>query len=108
MDPATAAQLKTVLVGVPLPAQKAELLEYAVQQHAEPPLLGALQTLPDGREYESLDGVVEELLHVQPQRGGDVPHEPKDESGQPPGGDSYTERDPQPGAVRESSRTAGT
>jgi hypothetical protein len=101
MESAAAAELKTVLVGVALPAQKPELLEYAVRQRAEPPLLDALSSLSDEKEYDSLDEVVEELLQVQPNRGDPVPHEPKEESGKPPGGDSYTEKDPQPGAVRQ-------
>jgi hypothetical protein len=65
MDNATVAELKALLVGVALPAEKARLLEYAVQLRAEPPLLDALRSLPD-REYESLDDVAEELRHVQP------------------------------------------
>jgi hypothetical protein len=65
MDPASVAELKTLLVGVALPAEKARLLEYAVQQRAEPPLLDVLRSLPD-RQYESLDDVAEGLLHVQP------------------------------------------
>jgi hypothetical protein len=65
VDTAAVAELKTLLVGVALPAEKARLLEYAVQQRAEPPLLDALRSLPD-REYESLDDVAEALLHVQP------------------------------------------
>jgi hypothetical protein len=65
VDTATVAELKSLLVGVDLPAEKARLLEYAVQQRAEPPLLDALRSLPD-REYESLDDVAEALLHVQP------------------------------------------
>ena len=100
MDTAATAQLKTLLVGVPLPAQKSDLLEYAVQQHAEPSLLAALQSLSDEREYESLDAVAEDLLHVQPARVDPVPREPKEESGEPPGGEDYTELDPEPGAVR--------
>jgi uncharacterized protein DUF2795 len=64
MEPAAAAQLKSLLVGVALPARKAELLEYAVQRHVEPFLLGSLRTLSDGREYESLDDVVEELTRL--------------------------------------------
>ena len=67
MDSASAAELKTLLVGIALPAEKARLLEYAVQQRAEPPLLHALRSLPD-REFESLDDVVEALLRVQPRR----------------------------------------
>jgi Protein of unknown function (DUF2795) len=65
VDTAAVAELKTLLVGVALPAEKARLLEYAVQQRAEPSLLDALRSLPD-REYESLDDVAEALLHVQP------------------------------------------
>jgi hypothetical protein len=64
MDNATVAELKALLVGVALPAGKARLLEYAVQQRAEPLMLDALRSLPD-REYESLDEVAEELRHVQ-------------------------------------------
>jgi Protein of unknown function (DUF2795) len=56
VDAAAVAELKTLLAGVVLPAEKARLLEYAVQQRAEPPLLDALMSLPD-REFESLDDV---------------------------------------------------
>ena len=100
MEPAAAAELKTVLVGVPLPAQKPDLLEYAVRQHAEPALIDALHVLSDDKRYGSLDEVVEELLQVQP--GGSAPaaHEPEEESGKPPGRDDYTEQHPEPGAVR--------
>ncbi|HET8527558.1 MAG TPA: DUF2795 domain-containing protein [Gaiellaceae bacterium] len=100
MDPATAAELKTVLVGVRLPAERSDLLEYAVRQHAEPQLLDGLRSLSSGRQYQSLDEVVDELLQVQPERGKPVPHEPKEEAGRPPGGDAYTEQDPRSGAVR--------
>lgn len=65
MDTAAVAELKTALVGVALPADKASLLEYAVQQRVEPHQLDALRTLPD-REFESLDEIADELLHVQP------------------------------------------
>lgn len=100
MDSAAAAELKTVLVGAPLPAERSDLLEYAVRQHAEPQLLDALRSLSSERQYESLDEVVEELLQVQPDRSKPVPHEPKEEAGRPPGGDAYTEKHPEPGAVR--------
>ena len=90
MNQADAAELKTTLTGVPLPAGQPELLEYAVRQHAGPPLLDALRSLSDEKEYSSLDEVVEELLRVQPVRDGAPPHEPNEESGAPPGGDSYT------------------
>jgi hypothetical protein len=95
-----AAELKTLLVGVPLPAEKPELLAYAVQQHAEPGMLDALRSLPE-RRYESLDEVVEELVHVQPARLDPDPREPKEEAGAPPGGDAYTDKDPETGKVRE-------
>jgi hypothetical protein len=104
MEPSDAAELRTLLTGVPLPAGKAELLEYAVGRRAEPQLLSALQSLPQ-REYESLDEVAEELLHVQPVfvEEQSSPHE---ESGAPPGGDAYTDRAPDPGRVRDLDGTA--
>ncbi|MDX6454806.1 MAG: hypothetical protein QOD48_913 [Gaiellaceae bacterium] len=63
MDAVAAAELKTLLVGIDLPAEKTRLLEYAVQQRAEPPLLDALGSLPD-REFESLDDITEELART--------------------------------------------
>jgi hypothetical protein len=92
--------LKSLLVGVSLPAEKQELLAYAVQQHAEPSLLGSLKTLSDEKKYESLDQVVEDLLQAQPTGIEPPPPEPHEESGQVPGGESYTDPDPEPGAVR--------
>jgi hypothetical protein len=93
MNQAAAAELKTTLHGLPLPAHRADLLEYAVQQRAEPQLLDALASLSD-REFESLDEVVDELLHVQPPREHEPPREPEPESGAPPGGDDYTDARP--------------
>jgi len=90
MNHAEAAELKTTLTGVPLPVKQPELLEYAVRQHAEPVLLDALRSLSDQKEYESLDELVAELLRVQPARDGAPPHEPKEESGAPPGDGAYT------------------
>ena len=101
MDHAAAAELKTVLQGVSLPAGKSDLLEYAVRQRAEPAQLDALQSLPE-RQFESLDEVVEELVRVQPPREDPVPHQPDEESGLPPGGDDYTEPHPSDtGQVRD-------
>jgi hypothetical protein len=65
VDASRAAELQVLLEGVPLPATKDQLLEYAVRQRAEPHFLEALRSLPE-REYTSLDEVGEELLHVQP------------------------------------------
>jgi hypothetical protein len=100
VDPAGAAELKATLVGVTLPAEKPQLLEYAVQQRAEPRLLDELRTLPEQKKYESLDEVVEELLHMQPSRLDGDPHEPKEEAGAPPGGDAYTDKNPETGTIR--------
>jgi hypothetical protein len=87
VDPADAAELKATLVGASLPAEKPQLLEYAVQQRTEPRLLERLRTLSEEKSYESLDEVVEELLRVQPARLDGDAHEPKEEAGAPPGGD---------------------
>jgi hypothetical protein len=70
MDIARAAQLQVLLEGVPLPAEKAELLEYAVRQRAEPQLIADLRKVPD-RRYGTLDEVGEALVHVQPPNGSD-------------------------------------
>jgi hypothetical protein len=93
MDTARAAVLKTLLEGVPLPAEKSELLAYATSQHAEPDLLATLRRLPD-KEYESLTDVVEELVHAQPQRRDGEPTTPREQSGAPPGADDYTNANP--------------
>jgi hypothetical protein len=61
VDTSRAAELQVLLKGVPLPATKDQLLEYAVQQRAEPDLIAALRGLPE-REYKSLDEVGEELV----------------------------------------------
>jgi len=87
VDLADAAELKATLVGVSLPAEKPQLLEYAVRQRTEPRLLARLGTLPEEKSYESLDEVVEELLRVQPARLDGDAHEPEEKAGPPPGGD---------------------
>ncbi|HEY2541610.1 MAG TPA: DUF2795 domain-containing protein [Gaiellaceae bacterium] len=88
MDTQDAAVLKTTLVGVDLPAQPRDLVAYAVAEGATPFVVGRLGSLPE-REYESLDEVVEEILHVQPPRPNPDAREPHEESGSPPGGDRY-------------------
>jgi hypothetical protein len=90
VDPADAAELKTTLIGVTLPAEKPQLLEYAVRQRTEPRLLDGLRTLREDKKYESLDEVIEELLRVQPARLEPTPPEPKEGAGAPPGGNAYT------------------
>lgn len=100
MSHATAARLQVVLEGVPLPAQKQELLSYARRQDADARELAALESLPS-RQYRSLDDVGEELESVQPSRGKPQPHEPDEESGRPPGGDDYTRVPDDTGQVRD-------
>ena len=94
---ARVAELQTVLEGVPLPAGKRELIDYARAQDGDA-LLGLLSRLPD-REYRSLDEVGEALVPVQPNVEGE-PRRPHPESGEPPGGRDYVELSPEPGAVR--------
>src|SRR5919204_1120390 len=97
VDTRLAAELQVLLEGVPLPAQKRELVEYARGQDGD--AARHLESLPD-REYRSLDEVGEALAPVQPSRSqpdATVPHE---ESGEPPGGVAYVEPHTEPGAVR--------
>jgi uncharacterized protein DUF2795 len=91
MDTSRAAELRALLEGVALPAEKPALLEYAVRQRAEPSFIAALRSLPE-RQYESLDEVGEELVHAQPSPPPDEPADPHEESGAPPGGDAYTDQ----------------
>jgi Protein of unknown function (DUF2795) len=93
-------ELQVVLEGVPLPAGKQELVDYARRERAEPGLVPLLEALPE-REYGSIDEVAETLHPVQPVRSPGGPDEPKPESGLPPGGKAYTDPSPEPGAVRE-------
>jgi len=88
MDASAAAELKAVLVGVDLPADKPALLEYAVRQHTDPSQIAVLRSLPD-REFVSLDEVTEQVLHLQPAPNDGV-RTPHEESGAPPGGAAYT------------------
>lgn len=99
MTPQRAAELQVVLEGVPLPAKKGELIEYAREQDAA--TVSDLQALPD-REYSSLDEVGEALAPVQPSRAQSLLKRPHEESGEPPGGGSYTDPHPEPGSLRPS------
>ncbi|HET7572883.1 MAG TPA: DUF2795 domain-containing protein [Gaiellaceae bacterium] len=98
MDHARVAELQVLLEGVPLPATRGELLEYARHERAEPWQVDALRRLPD-REYGWIDEAAEELLRVQPPRPHVVPDEPRATSGAPPGGDDYTNPRPESGRV---------
>jgi hypothetical protein len=94
-----AAELQVVLEGVALPAKKRELLAYAREQDES--AVADLQRLPD-REYSSLDEVGEALAPVQPQWQRPDAQKPREESGEPPGGDAYLDPNAEPGAVRPS------
>lgn len=99
MSSAHATELQVVLEGVPLPATKSELVEYARTQDAD--AARRLESLPD-REYRSLDEVGEALAPVQPSRPEPEVAVPHEESDAPPGGDAYVDPNPEPGAVRPS------
>jgi hypothetical protein len=94
-----AGTLQEILEGVPLPAGRARLIEYARSQGAGERELEALGRLPD-RRYRSLDEVGEELAPVQP-RPRPERKEPRPESGEPPGGEDYMRIPTDTGRVRE-------
>jgi hypothetical protein len=93
------AELQVLLEGVPLPAEKRQLIEYAREQD-DHRLAGLLERLED-REYGSIDEVGEELAPVQPEQPRPNPHQPREESDLPPGGDAYTSTSNDTGRVRE-------
>ena len=95
-----AALVQATLEGVPLPADRSELIDYASRQGDSDRVLSLLLELPDG-DYGTLDEVGEALAPVQPSPERDQPHEPCIESGLPPGGDAYTDAAAESGAVRE-------
>jgi hypothetical protein len=94
------AELQVLLEGVPLPAAKNVLLDYARRQDADPDALALLESLPN-RDYGSLDDVGETLHPVQPAFPRRQPKQPKPETGEPPGAEAYTDPSPEPGRVRE-------
>jgi hypothetical protein len=98
---AAVAELQVLLEGVPLPNESSTLLKYARREGATGEQMALLQRLPD-RPFESIDEVAEELVRVQPAREREVPHAPREESGDPPGGDVYTRKGVS-GAVERSS-----
>ena len=68
MNAQRASFVQAVLEGVPLPASRKQLLEYAHAQ--DPSIVDDLRGLPD-EEFDRLDAL------------------PRPESGKPPGGDDY-------------------
>ena len=95
-----AAELQALLEGVPLPASREELLDYAARQDGGGAYRSELERLQE-RTFASLDEVGEALVSVQPSWQAEQPREPKPESGLPPGGAAYTVATAEPGAVRE-------
>jgi hypothetical protein len=82
-----AARIQAVLEGLPLPATRSQLLEYA--RHEDPEIVRDLEGLPD-EEFDRLDAVGQllTLVPTAPQPENSVP---RPESGKPPGGDDYLE-----------------
>lgn len=98
MDAQRSAELQVVLEGVPLPARRATLIEYAAAQ--DPAARAELERLPEG-EYDRLDAVGE-ALRRPPKAPAPGRKPPRPESGKPPGGADYLRAAPESGAVRPS------
>ena len=99
MEPSSVAELQVLLEGVALPNDRSSLLKYALHEGATGEQIALLQRLPE-RQYDNIDEVAEQLVRVQPPDHHEEPHSPREESGEPPGGDAYTQRRPTSGAVR--------
>lgn len=85
MNAQRAAEIQSVLEGVPLPATRSVLLAYAREQ--VPDVTRDLEGLPD-EEFRSLDEVGR-LLTLVPTAPKPAIGVPRPESGKPPGGDDY-------------------
>lgn len=106
MDLSSVAELQVVLEGISLPAERKDLLDYAARQGATPVQTGMLHRLPE-QEFQTIDEVAETLVRVQPPRGHEVPHRPREESGAPPGGEAYTKVHADAGQVRDLDAVSG-
>ncbi|HKC77578.1 MAG TPA: DUF2795 domain-containing protein [Gaiellaceae bacterium] len=106
MDLASVATLQVLLEGVPLPNERSTLMQYAVHEGASSEQLAMLRRLPD-RQFDHIDEIAEALVRVQPERKKEVPHRPREESGDPPGGDAYLELRPATGQVRDLDAVSG-
>lgn len=84
------AYVESFLSGVPLPASKDELIEYAERQDRGTPVASLLRTIPD-REYRALQEVGEELQERQPEAWKREPPTklPREEADVVPGGPAY-------------------
>jgi hypothetical protein len=99
MNAQRANEIEVLLEGVPLPASRDMLVQYAASQDGDAAAL-LQEQLPD-REYDRLDLVGELLLGAETPPAP-PPSPPVAESGKPPGGDDYVRPFAQPGAVRQS------
>jgi Protein of unknown function (DUF2795) len=100
VDAAGIAELQVLLEGVSLPGDRSSLVRYARSEGATGEQIALLQRLPE-RRYETIDEVAEELVSVQPPDVQKEPRSPREESGEPPGGDAYTQLRPESRAVRD-------
>jgi hypothetical protein len=98
VEVSSVAELQVLLEGVPLPNERSSLLRYALHEGASGEQVALLRRLPD-RRYDNIDEVAEELASVQPSFEHEAPS-PREETGAPPGGDAYTQKHPESGAVR--------
>jgi hypothetical protein len=94
-----AAVAQVVLEGIPLPAGKKEIVEYARGQSAPATVLAALERIPE-QEYERLDAVGEAIVPREPLHAAKA-REPRPESGAVPGGEAYADAEAEPGGIRE-------
>ena len=97
-----AAEIQVLLEGIPLPAERQQLIDYA--RRYDPVLGDELAALPDTR-YARLDEVGQALAPTEPERPSPE-RLPRPESGKPPGGSDYIRSAPTSGAVRPSAPAA--
>jgi Protein of unknown function (DUF2795) len=98
-DSQRVAEVEALLEGVSLPARREELIDYASRQTEGDRFVRLLAALPEA-EFRSLDEVGEALRPTQPAPRANRVALPREESGQPPGGDAYTKSGTEPGAAR--------
>ena len=101
MNTQLATEIQAVLEGVPLPATRSQLVDYARGEDAS--IVPHLERLPD-EQFDRLDAVGERLT-AQPSAPAPPEHgPPRPESGKPPGGSDYLE--PHPSDTGRVRRTA--
>ena len=98
------AYLEGLLVGVPLPAEKSDLVEYARAQREGARAAELLERIPD-RSYRTLQEVGEELEPRQRRPQERKSGAPRAESGLPPGGEGYLGEQVEPANVAAVRRT---